>query len=112
MEVKKYLEENPNVQCDLEVTNTFLPLDLQKSPSKKFFQHQKGKKSVKSLETELKKFLQNQKEKESVKSLETEENIEILQNLPAKQFIYSHETGEIFEESNDKPAPCFDCHFP
>ena len=33
VEIQKYVENNPNVECDLEVTNTFLPEDLQKSSS-------------------------------------------------------------------------------
>ena len=88
--MKRFLEENPNVQCDLEVTNTFLPLDLQRSPSKK-----KLKNSLKRSEYS-----------------KTEEILENFQNAPTKKFIYSHETGEIFEETSEHPAPCFECHFP
>ena len=90
LEVKRFLEENPNVQCDLEVTNTFLPLDLQRSPSKK-----KLKYSLKRSENS-----------------KAEEILENFEDAPAKKFIYSHETGEIFEETKEHPAPCFECHFP
>ena len=33
MEITKYVENNPNVECDLEVTNTFRPENFQKSSS-------------------------------------------------------------------------------
>ena len=38
VEIKNYVENNPNIECDLEVTNTFLPENLQKSysPMKKY----------------------------------------------------------------------------
>ena len=38
VEITKYVENNPNVECDLEVTNTFRPENFQKSsiPSKKY----------------------------------------------------------------------------
>ena len=33
VEITKYVENNPNVECDLEVTNTFRPENFQKSSS-------------------------------------------------------------------------------
>ena len=33
MEIQKYVENNPNVECDLEVTNTFVPENFQRSSS-------------------------------------------------------------------------------
>ena len=64
VEVKKYLEENPDIPCDLELTNTFRPRDLQNSPVKKNLQ------SSRDLQSSLmEKNLQSSPMKKTINSL-------------------------------------------
>ena len=64
VEVKRYLEKNPDIPCDLELTNTFRPRDLQNLPPKKKLQ------SSKELQNSLmERSLQSSPRKRTINSL-------------------------------------------